>query len=352
MHRTADETGADSSADDEGGRQEADTMRDLRLVGLSGDRRHIVLRCDTDEEFRVPADDSLRAALRRDSARPGQLETKMDSALRPRDIQARIRAGASPEEVADIAAVPLDKIMGYAVPVLAEREHIAERARAATVRRKHTEGPTRQLGDSVSTQLHTRGDDPAAAVWDSWRRDDGRWLVTVTPAGSGETGCYVFDVPGRYVVADDDVARALIADEPSVDDPTEMAIASAVAEGSLTSAVAGSDLLDDEHETTRELPDTRVSEGSSSFTDPPTPIGGAVSRLRRRRPLHQVGDPLPLEDTELTAPDDESDVVADVVAETASDPAPRPEPRRRRTRGRASVPSWDEIMFGGGKQER
>ncbi|MDQ3629173.1 MAG: septation protein SepH, partial [Actinomycetota bacterium] len=206
-------------------------MRDLRLVGLSEDRRHVVLSSDTDEEFRVPADDSLRAALRGDRTRPGQLETNMDSSLRPRDIQARIRAGASPEEVADVAAVPVDKIMGYAVPVLAEREYVAERARAATVRRKHREGPTRQLGDAVTEQLRARGADPAEAGWDSWRRDDGRWVVAISPAGSDETGRYVFDVPGRFVVADDDVARALIADEPSFDDPTDMAIASAVAEG-------------------------------------------------------------------------------------------------------------------------
>ena len=39
----------------------------------------------------------------------------------------------------------------------------------------------------------------------------------------------------------------------------------------------------------------------------------------------------------------------------AGDDAPHHEPPHRRTvkksRGRASVPSWDEIMFGGGKQE-
>lgn len=339
-------------------------MRDLRLVGLSEDRRHVVLRSDTDEEFRVPADDSLRGALqsaqRDDRPRSGQLETKMDSALRPRDIQARIRAGASPEEVADVAAVPVDKIMGYAVPVLAERAHIAERARTATVRRKHTEGPTRQLGDVVTQQLRARGTEPDDAAWDSWRRDDGRWFVTVNPAGSEDTGRYVFDVPGRFVVADDDLARALVADEPSVGDPTEMAIASAVAEGSLTSAVPASARLDEEDEPTRELPDDGpVTEpGPDDPTDDPTgdraeatPIGGAVSRLRRRRPLHQVPDALPLDEPDGPGQADEAG--APPEGEGSPEEVRRPEPRRRRgARGRASVPSWDEIMFGGGKQER
>ncbi|QBX56908.1 hypothetical protein EXE58_16635 [Nocardioides seonyuensis] len=45
----------------------------------------------------------------------------------------------------------------------------------------------------------------------------------------------------------------------------------------------------------------------------------------------------------------------DQVEESAAAPAPAPDeqpaPRPAKKRGRASVPSWDEIMFGGGKGE-
>src|SRR4028119_292136 len=106
---------------------EATDMRDLRLVGISEDRRHVVLRAvDTDEEFRLAADESLRIALRGARARLGQLENQMDSALRPRDIQARIRAGATPEEVADAAQGPVERIMGDAAPALAEGDPHAD----------------------------------------------------------------------------------------------------------------------------------------------------------------------------------------------------------------------------------
>ena len=57
----------------------------------------------------------------------------MDSALRPRDIQARIRAGETPEAVAQAAQTSVDKIMMYAAPVLAERR-ARRRARPALVR--------------------------------------------------------------------------------------------------------------------------------------------------------------------------------------------------------------------------
>src|SRR5262245_19948554 len=198
-------------------------MRDLRLVGLSEDQKYLILRDEAGDECRVLADERLRAALRGDRARLGQLEIQMESALRPRDIQARIRSGESPEDVAAVAQVPVEKIMGYAVPVLAEREHIAERARRCGVRRKHTDGPASLLGDAVDEQLRRRGSKPDEATWDSWRRDDGRWAVTVTPAGGGRSARYIFDVPGRFVVADDEAARALIGDHPEQPDPTEMA---------------------------------------------------------------------------------------------------------------------------------
>src|SRR4028118_987793 len=78
-----------------GSTPEAIDMRDLRLVSISEDRLHVVLRADdTGEQFRVAAHD-LRSALRGERARLGQLESHMDSALRPRDIPARTRAGAA-----------------------------------------------------------------------------------------------------------------------------------------------------------------------------------------------------------------------------------------------------------------
>jgi hypothetical protein len=340
-------------------------MRDLRLAGVSEDRRHVVLTDDaTGEEFRVAADESLRAALRGDRDRLGQLETQMDSALRPRDIQARIRAGASPEEVADAAQLPLERVMGYAVPVLAEREHIVDRARTASVRRKHTEGPTRALGDTVTAQLLAIGASPEAAAWDSWRRDDGRWVVTVAPGPDDVTAHYVFDPAGRYVVADDDAARHLIADEPPTEDPSTMAVAAAVqdprpsvdADASLDRAVpldapdwvpsdapVGSGLTGPADDPMDDPADDPADDGSRAGSDEaaeePPPSG--VTRLRRRRMLHQVPEPVPLpleEDNEAGADDD---------PDATQRPAPRPEPRRRRERRRTSVPSWDEIMFGG-----
>lgn len=232
----------------------------------------------------------------------------MDSALRPRDIQARIRAGESPQAVAELAAVPVDRIMVYVLPVLAEREHIASLARAAAVRRRYSGVPSRLLGDAIDLQLVTLGLDPDTAVWDAWRRDDGRWTVTVDP-GSGRTvGTYLFDVSGRYAVAADDAGRELIGDVPptAAADADEMALATAVSD-----------------DVSPPAPDQPATPHAPAAAEPATeadPVAAAAA-----------GDP------------DGDQLTLDDMGTGEAPPA-----RRRRERKRPSVPSWDEIVFGGG----
>ena len=68
-------------------------MRIARLVGLSQDGQSLIVATESGEELTVSVDERLRAALRGDRPRLGQLEIEMDSSLSPRDIQSRIRAG-------------------------------------------------------------------------------------------------------------------------------------------------------------------------------------------------------------------------------------------------------------------
>ena len=191
-------------------------MQDLRLIGVHEDGQHLLLADSEGNRFRVPLDEPLRAAVRRDRPRLGQLQIEIDGGMRPRDVQALIRAGASAEEVADRSGWSVEKVRRYEGPILAEREHVAGLARGVRLRgRGVSQGSAPTLSTRVGQRLSGRGVDPAVAEWDSGRNDEGEWTVTVTfPAGGRERQArWHFDVAARTVTAADDEARWLSEDE-------------------------------------------------------------------------------------------------------------------------------------------
>ena len=322
-------------------------MAHLTLAGLSEDGKRLVLVADDGVEHTLDVDDALRTALRGEPARTSQLEKTMDSALRPRDIQARIRAGESAEAVAQAAQSTVERIMPYAAPVLAERAHVAERAQLSSVRRRSGETGARTLGDAVAAQLRSLHGDPTAVEWDSWRREDGRWTLTGVFSGAARSGTatFTFDVRGNFVTLEDDDARWLVgeqvaqpapaASEAPTRDDDDLPSArrrrlSSVPQDELP---LGEDAIELVH-------DDRPSDAETTLDLP----GAEPDREPDRRPgetppaAEEPGEPEQTEDPE-----------------EPEQPAAQEEraPRRpaRKGRGRASVPSWDEIMFGGGKSD-
>ena len=78
-------------------------MRELKIVGLDLDGKHIICEGDNPaDKFKIRVDDRLRAALRGDGARVAQthIDIVVTNMLSPKEIQAKIRAGASVEQVA------------------------------------------------------------------------------------------------------------------------------------------------------------------------------------------------------------------------------------------------------------
>ncbi|MFI5619867.1 septation protein SepH [Streptomyces sp. NPDC051567] len=199
-------------------------MPELRVVAVSNDGTRLVLKAADSTEYTLAIDERLRAAVRNDRARLNQIEIEVESHLRPRDIQARIRAGASAEEVAQLAGIPVERVRRFEGPVLAERAFMAERARKTPVRRPgENTGPL--LGEAVQERLTLRGADKEAAQWDSWRRDDGTWevLLVYRVAGEPHSASWSYDPPRRLVAAVDDEARSLIGeadDLPAVPEPS------------------------------------------------------------------------------------------------------------------------------------
>ncbi len=195
-------------------------MRQLKVVGLDVDGKHIICEGfgangDAADKFRLAIDDRLRAALRGDGARVAQtqIDIEVSNMLSPKEIQARIRAGASVEQVAAATGADQHRVQRFAHPVLLERSRAAELATAA-----HPilpDGPAvLTLLETVTAALVARGMDPNSTRWDAWRNEDGRWTVQLTwKAGRSENLAHFRFSPGAHggtVTAVDDGAKELI----------------------------------------------------------------------------------------------------------------------------------------------
>lgn len=316
-------------------------MTDLTPVGLSEDGTRLILVSHRGVEFRVLVDQRLRAALRGDNTRLGQLEKSMDSTLRPRDIQTRIRAGASVEEVAAAAGTTVERLLVFAGPVIAEREHIAALAQKASLRRRTSDRSTsaRTLDEAAAARLRAVNVIPEDVVWDSWRREDGRWTVVADFAHRGTLARAVFtyDVRGRYITAENEEAQLLtgeLAEEPAAPTPVEPE--------ETTSPV----LATVQPAPNPTLPNSSIVLGRAAPSD--VPLGDDAIELVRP-PAAALSDLSDLSDTDAEPTDVLFEApVSPPKTQQPAEPAPATAAKHTSAKkGRPAVPSWDEIMFGG-----
>jgi Protein of unknown function (DUF3071) len=350
-------------------------MRQLRLVAVDEDGTHLILAGDDGAgDLRLPIDERLHAALRGDRARLGQLAIQLESQLRPREIQARVRGGESVESVAQAAGVPVDRILRFAGPVLDEREHVAARARRAALRRPGVDGPAPLLEDSVVRRVAEQGHDPEQVAWDAWRRGDGRWVVSAgwRAGAKSRSAQFVFDPAGRSVLPDDDEARYVAGEKPPPPAPP------APTRPARLSVVPGDDDPGPQPPRARRSVDEGdpVSTALAFGTDPSGAEG--PGGLPEAPATEAVEDALPADhvepdDDEATGPvplapaarqvDDSrlrlSDIARHVEEDDEHPDLDEPLDAARPAAGeghhalagggrarRPSVPTWDEIMFG------
>ena len=311
-------------------------MHELRLVAVSEDGSYAILAVPgRGGRFSLPIDDRLRTVARGQFSRLAQYEIEVESPLRPKEIQDRIRAGETADEIADLAGVPIERVRRFEGPVLAEREYRAQEAQRATVRSPGDPGPGPLLGDIVAERLVELGVGPDDARWDSRKRADGNWQVQVafTVGGRPQVAEWIFDPRRRHIAPDDDQAARLCL---SADDlPATPFAGREPATATVTPIAPRLGGLAAHH------PEQRASAVPPSptphppphapFTDPlQSPFSGAVPSQGAR-------------DAEAERRPAERDAAA------AADGRPARKAAGGRSR-RASVPSWDEIMFGNSRQ--
>ena len=327
-------------------------MAKLTFTGRSEDGKRLLLVDESGQEHTLAVDARLRRAFAGAPDSNGQLEIPMESSLRPRDIQTRIRAGETPEAVAHAAGTSVEKIMPFAAPVMAERAHVAERAQLASVRRRATEPGARTLGEAVAAQLRAHNVDPG-------QRRVGRLAPRGRPLD-----------PHRAVRRRGPHRHRHLLPRPARQ-------------------------LRDRRRRGRPLAGRRRHPGRAPDATPgaaaATPASDDLAAARQRR-LTAVDEDVPLGDDAIEMVTAEESTVSPerdhdgalrhrtrcasspwrptstrtgasrTAARTGTTARPIPSASRpprppagaeaeaaRKKRGRASVPSWDEIMFGGGK---
>jgi hypothetical protein len=369
-------------------------MGELELVGLHEDGEHLVLMGPDGQRFRLRIDEPLRAAVRRDRPQLEQLRAEREGRPSPREIQARIRSGRSAQDVADSAGIAVEHVRRYEGPVLAEREFIAGQARSTRVGRD-TGAPV--LGDLVTDRLAARGVEVDSIEWDAYRDATGPWTVVVRfRAGEDlREALWSFETQARSVQALEDEARWLseteLADEP-IPRRHLAAVRDAVfdvqADGAVRPVLSWVDGApparepepDPREATAALLDDLRTKRGVRQQLDRPdddddgeafegfgpqhtfdfNPADvSAAAGPPAAHPPHS--DPAAAMDTQVLArppvsprfgprrPEPETPVALEPDEphpdgrEGAAPVVDRPRGGRR---GRASVPSWDEIVFG------
>lgn len=279
-------------------------MTELRLDGKTEDGSHLAL-VDTDgNNYSLRISDTLRATVNqpRLTSVPAIDATQTISV---KEIQRRLRAGESFEQIAREGQTTVDKVERFSGPIMQEREYILSNARSL-IMRKDAHRTDLTFGDVVLAKLAPRGVDIDQISWNTWRLADGTWHIELHYPNRDGNGIatWNFDLSRRALDASDDNGAWLIDEEAP----------------------------------------TRTPAPAMIYAEPTHP-----SRIEER-----TFEPEPVQEPEvvriadlLNAPEDKPETPRlAVIRET-----PSAADSQDGITARAKVPSWDEIMFGRKSEE-
>lgn len=318
-------------------------MPELTFLGLSEDATAILLADSRGRKYTVPLEARLRAALRADGSSTGQMEIALNT-LTPRDIQARLRAGATVAELADEAGVDKVRIERYAGPPLAEREHQAAVAQETAIDSHLGE---RTLGVVVAAAAEADGVPADLIRWDAWLREDGSWqILTAYPVGKADrVATWTFDARAHRIWADDREAEGIVAGGRGNTHRLSAVPDDVQAESDATPQSA-------KPARKKPAPKSRAQKTDETAAAPAPATSAASTEAPADEvsaaPTAQETSPEPVS-TPVKAQADEPDAgdSHDSDARSEETEADHAEDRPARKGRRASVPSWDEILFGG-----
>ncbi|UCR89516.1 septation protein SepH [Mycetocola spongiae] len=149
-------------------------MQDLKVIGVEDGA--LIAAAENGDRYRLVIDEVLQSQLRRMKTTP-----TATPALRPREIQAQIRAGLSAAEVAELTGADLDYIQRFEGPILAEREHMVVAALSVPVVAAIEPGAELEdatFGAAIRARLESLGAE--GERWTSWKDEEEGWIIKLS----------------------------------------------------------------------------------------------------------------------------------------------------------------------------
>ncbi len=313
-------------------------MKDIRLVGNDDD--YLLLESLDGQKYRLLVDDVLRSSVKKETSK------KLASvSMSPRQIQDAIRAGSTIEEVAAASGASIGFVENFAVPVLAELNHVL--ASALSVRlgidgersSEHLEFESLiadRLANLAGTQIK----------WAAKRIESGLWTISLSynVDGISHDADWSFDARKLTLTPENKTAISLSSGKSialQTADANPVATTPAAFKQSTQEKTVSLSVVADAPKKVESAIDELFT--SANETDPktstPAPLSATADLLEalRRKRGEQA-------EQELTT----ASAVSAASFETVEDASPKqqesesPAPKK----GRASMPSWDEIVFG------
>lgn len=372
-------------------------MIELELLGIGADSETLVFSDANGERYCVPITDELRSSVRRDRPKIEAVPTTQRS-LRPREIQALLRAGITADEIASEHGMDVLYIERFEAPIEAEKNYALNRALNFRIGGT-ADGPL--MGELVVDRLAARGVSPRSLTWTARRDVDGPWEIVVTfvQGATEHSASWHVDTGTAHLEAIDQEARWLT--ETVASAPTQAIFAPATPASDVAAESAEElrqrDALVDQLNAARgrrvevEIDEENDEEEIVAFfaeeAEPqPSPSISAriysIAQSRTKTSIPSITDPAAGVDasgegsaaphetsaasTSAPALGGEAATATDAATDSASDAtspaAPASDthdsvlpglegveptqPTTKKRRKRRSVPSWDEIVFG------
>ncbi|MUN08412.1 septation protein SepH [Agromyces luteolus] len=371
-------------------------MQELKVIGVESGA--LIAASDEGARFRIEVDEVLQSRIRQ--AVP---ETHTGPKLSPREVQAHIRSGLSAEEVAELTGASVEYIRRFEGPVIAEREHMVTSALAVPTHGEVAEGdePT-SFGSMVRERLAGLG--AHGERWASWKDEERGWMVKLefTADGIDHDARWSFE-PRKQALHPQNADATTLSKQGEVRGgmiPRLRAVSASDDASRFDSGAFTFDVGDTADDDTAPQPELLVARPTSAPTAPGASATGAASSaavaraaikradepapptgetadlleaLRRRRGERETG-PVPERIATVQAPvaPESPDATPEAAspradaehrtapeAEAESDEAQqragaaaralwggKPGQSTRQKKGRAAMPSWDEIVFG------